>query len=255
MASSRIEWTDSSWNPVTGCTKISEGCRNCYAERMAKRLRAMGQPNYRNGFEVTCHPHMLELPLKWKKPRTIFVNSMSDLFHEAVPVRFVEEIFFTMNKARWHTFQVLTKRAERLAQLAGRFKWTSNIWMGVTVESAAYVQRIDFLREVPAVVRFLSLEPLLGPIPDLNLKDIDWVIVGGESGPGARPMRKEWVLEIRDRCLETGVPFFFKQWGGVQKKKAGRLLENKLWEQMPISNRHQTIRQQNVKGHRGQILY
>ena len=234
MATSKIEWTESSWNPVTGCTKISEGCRNCYAERMARRLKAMGQPNYRNGFKVTCHPHTLTLPLKWKKPRTIFVNSMSDLFHEEVPLEFLDEIFFTMNEARWHTFQVLTKRAEYMAQISGRFNWSPNIWMGVTVESAKHVDRMDFLRDVPAAVRFLSLEPLLGPIPDLNLDGIDWVIVGGESGPGARPMRKEWVLEIRDRCLNVGVPFFFKQWGGVQKKKAGRLLEDKIWDQMPL---------------------
>jgi len=234
MATSKIEWTNSSWNPVTGCTKISEGCRNCYAERMAKRLQAMGQPNYRNGFEVTCHPHMLTLPLKWKKPRTIFVNSMSDLFHKDVPVSFVEEIFYTMNEARWHTFQVLTKRAARMAGLADHFKWAPNIWMGVSVESAAHIDRIDFLRQVPSAVRFLSLEPLLGPIPDLNLEKIDWVIVGGESGPGARPMEKEWALEIRNLCLKSGVPFFFKQWGGVQKKKAGRLLENRMWDQMPL---------------------
>lgn len=234
MATSKIEWTESSWNPVTGCTKISEGCRNCYAERMARRLKAMGQPNYRNGFKVTCHPHTLTLPLKWKKPRTIFVNSMSDLFHEEIPLAFLDEIFFTMNEARWHTFQVLTKRAEYMAQISGRFNWSPNIWMGVTVESAKHVDRMDFLRDVPAAVRFLSLEPLLGPIPDLNLEGIDWVIVGGESGPGARPMRKEWVLEIRDRCLNVGVPFFFKQWGGVQKKKAGRLLEDKIWDQMPL---------------------
>ena len=234
MATSKIEWTESSWNPVTGCTKVSEGCRNCYAERMARRLKAMGQPNYGNGFKVTCHPHTLTLPLKWKKPRTIFVNSMSDLFHEEIPLAFLDEIFFTMNEARWHTFQVLTKRAEYMAQISGRFNWSPNIWMGVTVESAKHVDRMDFLRDVPAAVRFLSLEPLLGPIPDLNLDGIDWVIVGGESGPGARPMRKEWVLEIRDRCLNVGVPFFFKQWGGVQKKKAGRLLEDKIWDQMPL---------------------
>jgi len=233
MASTKIEWTESSWNPVTGCTKISEGCRNCYAERMARRLKAMGQPNYQNGFEVTCHPHTLTLPLKWKKPRTIFVNSMSDLFHEEIPLAFLDEIFFTMNEAQWHTFQVLTKRAEYMARIADRFNWTPNIWMGVTVESAKHADRMDFLREVPAPVRFLSLEPLLGPIPDLNLEGIDWVIVGGESGPGARPIRNEWVLEIRDRCLNAGVPFFFKQWGGVQKKKAGRLLEDKIWDQMP----------------------
>jgi len=234
MASSKIEWTESSWNPVTGCTKVSEGCKHCYAERMAKRLRAMGQPNYQNGFKVTCHPHTLTLPLKWKKPRTIFVNSMSDLFHGEIPLAFLDEIFYTMNEARWHTFQILTKRAEYMAHIASRFNWSPNIWMGVTVESAKYLYRVDLLRGVPAAVRFLSLEPLLGPIPDLDLEGIDWVIVGGESGPGARPMRKEWVLEIRDQCIDAGVPFFFKQWGGVQKKKTGRLLDDKIWDQMPL---------------------
>ena len=230
---SSIEWTESSWNPVTGCTKISAGCAHCYAERMARRLHAMGQPNYRNGFEVTCHPDALELPLKWKKSQMIFVNSMSDLFHRAVPARFIEEIFFTMNQARWHTFQILTKRADRLLQLAPRLKWTPNVWMGVTVENDKHVDRIDRLREVPAAVRFLSLEPLLGPLPKLDLTRIDWVIVGGESGPGARPMDPEWVLDLRDQCLNAGVAFFFKQWGGVQKKKAGRLLEKRTWDQMP----------------------
>ena len=230
---SSIEWTESSWNPVTGCTKISEGCAHCYAERMARRLHAMGQPNYRNGFEVTCHPASLELPLKWKKPQIIFVNSMSDLFHKAVPTAFIQEIFFTMNQARWHTFQILTKRATRLQQLAHDLKWTSNIGMGVTVENNRHVDRIARLREVPATVRFLSLEPLLGPLPKLDLTNIDWVIVGGESGPGARPMAPAWVLDLRDQCLNAGVAFFFKQWGGVQKKKAGRLLDKRTWDQMP----------------------
>ena len=230
---SAIEWTESSWNPVTGCTKISAGCAHCYAERMAKRLHAMGQPNYRNGFEVTCHPDALELPLKWKKPQMIFVNSMSDLFHKAVPAEFIGEIFFTMNQARWHTFQILTKRADRLRQLAPHLKWTPNVWMGVTVENDRHVDRIDRLREVPAAVRFLSLEPLLGPLPELDLSHIDWVIVGGESGPGARPMDPDWVLDLRDQCLNAGVAFFFKQWGGVRKKKAGRLLEKRTWDQMP----------------------
>jgi len=230
---SAIEWTESTWNPVTGCTKISAGCKHCYAERMAKRLHAMGQPNYRNGFKVTSHPAVLEIPLKWKKPQMIFVNSMSDLFHNEVSAEFIDEIFFTMNEARWHTFQILTKRAGRLAQLAGRFKWTPNVWMGVTVENADHVDRIDYLRKVPAAVRFLSLEPLLGPLPDLNLQNIDWVILGGESGPGARPMDPDWVSDLRDQCLSAQVPFFFKQWGGVQKKKAGRTLEKRTWDQMP----------------------
>lgn len=233
MASTKIEWTESSWNPVTGCSKISEGCRNCYAERMAKRLKAMGQPNYRNGFAVTCHPHVLDLPLQWKKPRTIFVNSMSDLFHQDVPAAFVEKIFAVMNRARRHIFQVLTKRAERMTQLMDRFDWSPNIWMGVTVEHADTLGRVDLLRTVPAAVRFLSIEPMLGPMPDLDLEGIDWVIVGGESGPGARPMKEEWVVQVRDLCISSGVPFFFKQWGGVQKKKAGRLLERKTWDQMP----------------------
>jgi protein gp37 len=232
---SSIEWTESTWNPITGCTKISAGCKHCYAERMAKRLHAMGQPNYRNGFKVTCHPDVLGMPLKWKKSQMIFVNSMSDLFHNDVKAEFIDEIFFTMNEARWHTFQILTKRAGRMAQLANRFKWTSNVWMGVTVENADHVDRIDHLREVPAAVRFLSLEPLLGPLPNLNLKNIDWVIVGGESGPGARPMDPAWVTDLRDQCLKAKVPFFFKQWGGVQKKKAGRLLDKRTWDQMPIS--------------------
>lgn len=228
-----IEWTESSWNPVTGCTKISRGCAHCYAERMAKRLQAMGQPNYADGFRVRTHPHMLRLPLTWEKPQMIFVNSMSDLFHEAVPIQFIEKIFCIMNQAHWHRFQLLTKRADRMAQLAPRFKWTPNIWMGVTVEEVLHVDRIDRLREVPATVRFLSLEPLLGPLPELNLSDIGWVIVGGESGPGARPMDPAWVLNLRDQCLDAEVPFFFKQWGGVRKKKAGRLLENRTWGQMP----------------------
>ncbi len=233
MASTKIEWTEASWNPVTGCTKISAGCKNCYAERMAKRLKAMGQPNYRNGFAVTCHPHVLDLPLQWKKPRTIFVNSMSDLFHEDVPPPFVERIFAVMNRARRHTFQVLTKRPERLTKLMARFAWSPNIWMGVTVEHVDYLGRVDLLRTVPAAVRFLSIEPMLGPMPDLDLEGIDWVIVGGESGPGARPIKKEWVVQVRDLCVKTRVPFFFKQWGGVQKKKAGRLLEQKTWDQIP----------------------
>ncbi|MBU0678234.1 MAG: phage Gp37/Gp68 family protein [Verrucomicrobia bacterium] len=230
---SSIEWTESTWNPVTGCTKISSGCKHCYAERMAKRLHAMGQPNYRNGFKVTCHPETLGIPLKWKKPQMIFVNSMSDLFHREVPVEFIDEIFFTMNEARWHCFQVLTKRPGRLLQLAGRFTWTSNIWMGVTVENERHIDRIDELRKVPAKTRFLSLEPLLGPLPKLDLNGIDWVIVGGESGPGARPMEEEWATDIRNQCLAVNTPFFFKQWGGVQKKKAGRLLDKRTWDEMP----------------------
>jgi len=230
---SSIEWTESTWNPVTGCSKISSGCQHCYAERMAKRLRAMGSPNYKNGFEVAMHPESLSHPLKWKKPQMIFVNSMSDLFHKKVPIDFVLDVFDIMQKARWHQFQVLTKRSNRLLQLNKKLKWTDNIWMGVSIEEARYLERIDHLRQTDAKTKFLSLEPLLGPLPGLNLKGIDWVIVGGESGPGARPMKSEWVLDIRDQCLDAKVPFFFKQWGGFNKKKNGRLLENRTWDQIP----------------------
>ena len=233
MAKSAIEWTESTWNPLTGCTKISPGCKNCYAERMAKRLKAMGQPNYRNGFRLTLHEHVLEYPLRWKKPQMIFVNSMSDLFHKDVPVDFILRVFDVMHRAHWHTFQVLTKRSERLLELDPIIDWPENVWMGVSVENQDYTFRIDHLRQTHAVVKFLSLEPLLGPIPSLDLANIDWVIVGGESGPKARPIRQEWVTEIRDQCLAANVPFFFKQWGGVNKKKTGRLLEGRTWDQLP----------------------
>jgi protein gp37 len=231
---SSIEWTESTWNPVTGCTKISDGCKNCYAERMAKRLSAMGHPNYKNGFTVSCHEHILELPLKWRKPKMVFANSMSDLFHKSVPTSFVEKVFRIMNRARWHCFQVLTKRSDRMAKISTRISWASNIWMGVTVEKSDYKDRIFDLHKTPAAVKFLSLEPLLGPMPNIPLDGIDWVIVGGESGPGSRKMKKDWVADVRDQCITANVPFFFKQWGGVNKKKAGRLLENRLWDQMPI---------------------
>lgn len=230
---SAIEWTESTWNPITGCTKVSPGCKHCYAERMALRLQAMGHPNYANGFALTLHEHVLELPLQWKTPRTIFVNSMSDLFHEAVPLAFVLKVFEVMNKASWHQFQVLTKRAERLSELTPQLSWSSNIWMGVSVESQRYIYRIDHLRQTNAAIKFLSLEPLLGPLPNLNLSGIHWVIVGGESGPKARPVQKDWVIEIRDQCLQARVPFFFKQWGGTNKKKTGRLLEGRTWDEMP----------------------
>ena len=231
---SSIEWTEATWNPVTGCTKISDGCKNCYAERMAKRLTAMGHPNYKDGFNVSCHEHVLDLPLSWRKPKMVFANSMSDLFHKHVPLTFIEKVFHTMNKARWHCFQVLTKRSGRMAKISTRLNWTSNIWRGVTVEKADYKDRIFYLHETPAAVKFLSLEPLLGPMPDIPLEGIDWVIVGGESGPGAREMKKDWAADVRDQCMAANVPFFFKQWGGVNKKKAGRLLDNRLWDQMPI---------------------
>ncbi len=230
---SGIEWTESTWNPVTGCTKISPGCKHCYAERMAERLQAMGQANYANGFALTLQPHMLELPLRWKKPQTIFVNSMSDLFHDDVPVAYVRSVFEVMARAHWHRFQVLTKRAERLAAVGGELRWTENIWMGVSVENDKYRHRIDELRRTEARIKFLSLEPLLGPLVDLDLRGIDWVIVGGESGPKARPIDPAWVTDLRDQCRRASVPFFFKQWGGKNKKKTGRLLEGRTWDQMP----------------------
>lgn len=232
-ARSAIEWTESTWNPVTGCTKISLGCQNCYAERMAKRLKAMGRANYINGFRLTTHENALELPLRWSKPQMIFVNSMSDLFHEDVPEEFILRVFDTMRRASHHRYQVLTKRSERLRTLDSTLEWRENIWMGVTVEHASCIHRIDDLRATGAHTKFLSLEPLLGPLPELDLTGIDWVIVGGESGPGARPMREQWVLDIRDQCESARVPFFFKQWGGVNKKKAGRMLDGQLYNQMP----------------------
>lgn len=230
---SSIEWTEATWNPLTGCTKISPGCKHCYAERLAKRLQAMGNPNYADGFKLALHEHALEIPLRWKRPTTIFVNSMSDLFQNGVPLEFVQRIFSVMRRAHWHRFQVLTKRAERLAAMAPSLDWAPNIWMGVSVENRDYVDRIEDLRATGARVKFLSLEPLLGPLPDLDLRGIHWVIVGGESGPKARPMREEWVLEIRRQCSAAGVAFFFKQWGGRNKRKAGRLLEGKTWDAMP----------------------
>jgi protein gp37 len=230
---SHIEWTDATWNPVTGCSKISPGCKHCYAERLALRLQAMGQKNYRNGFEVTLQPQMLELPLRWKSSRQIFVNSMSDLFHEDVPLSYIKEVFSVMRRAHWHQYQVLTKRSERLLELSPRLEWGPQIWMGVSVENEDYLERIDHLRRTGAHVKFLSLEPLLGPLRKLKLRGIDWVIVGGESGPGARPVDSAWVTDIRDQCVSGGVAFFFKQWGGVQKKKAGRELAGRTWDEMP----------------------
>jgi len=233
MARSAIEWTQSTWNPVTGCSKVSPGCRHCYAERMAKRLQAMGQANYVAGFQVALHDNTLDLPLSWKKPQTIFVNSMSDLFHKDVPDEFLTRVFDVMRRSSWHTFQVLTKRAARLEEIARRLDWPPNVWMGVSVESASYVHRLQHLRSVPAAVRFVSFEPLLEPLGAVDLRSIDWAIVGGESGPRARPMQESWVIEIRDRCLAARVPFFFKQWGGTNKKKAGRLLDGRTWDELP----------------------
>jgi protein gp37 len=232
---SDIEWTESTWNPVTGCTKISPGCKHCYAERMAKRLQAMEQPNYTHGFKLTLQPKMLEHPLTWRRPQTIFVNSMSDLFHQDVPLDYIQQVFDVMRRAHWHRFQVLTKRAERLAELSSALSWEPNIWMGVSVESNAYRHRVDLLRQTGAQIKFLSLEPLLGPLPDLDLRSIHWAIVGGESGPGARPMDPAWVVDLRDQCQRARVPFFFKQWGGTNKKKTGRALEGQTWEQMPAA--------------------
>ncbi len=232
-ANSRIEWTECTWNPVTGCTKISPGCLNCYAERLGKRLQAMGQPNYRRGFRLTRHPHMLEVPMRWRQPRMIFVNSMSDLFHKDVPLDFILRVFAVMQQAPQHCFQILTKRSERLAELGLRLPWPDNVWMGVTIENSDCAFRIDHLRQTDAAVKFLSCEPLLSPIRNMNLDGIDWTIVGGESGPGARPMCHEWATDIRDQCVAEGIPFFFKQWGGVNKKTRGRMLEDKLWNEIP----------------------
>jgi len=230
---SKIEWTESTWNPVTGCTKISIGCQNCYAERIALRLKAAGSRNYANGFRVTLHPHVLKIPLHWKQPHTIFVNSMSDLFHRDVSLDFILKIFDVMCQASHHKFQVLTKRSLRLLQLSRKLPWPQNVWMGVTVENADCTFRMDHLRQTPAAIKFISFEPLLAPIPNIGLEGIDWVIVGGESGPGARPMLREWAVDIREQCLAAGVPFFFKQWGGANKKKTGRTLDGRTWNQMP----------------------
>lgn len=230
---STIEWTEVTWNPVTGCSKISPGCKNCYAERLAIRFKGIGQGRYRNGFNVTLHPDLVDLPLRWHRPRLIFVNSMSDLFHESIPESLIFSIFETMVAAHWHTFQILTKRSRRLADLAPHLPWPQNVWIGVSVETPQYVIRIPDLLKVPAAVRFLSVEPLLEPISNLPVVGIDWVIVGGESGPFCRPMQADWVRQIRDRCIARKVPFFFKQWGGTRKKNTGRLLNGRAWDELP----------------------
>lgn len=232
-AGSSIEWTQATWNPVTGCTKVSLGCRNCYAERMAHRLQSMGLRKYRNGFIVTTHADVLPEPLKWKSPRLVFVNSMSDLFHEDVPVAFIHRVFDVMRSTPRHTFQVLTKRPERVMELSSKLAWTPNIWLGVSIETSRWLPRLDHLKRTGATTKFLSLEPLLGPLSNLQLQGIDWVIVGGESGPGARPMDADWAREIRDNCIRSQVPFFFKQWGGVFKKRTGRVLDGRTWDEMP----------------------
>ncbi|MBI4332808.1 MAG: phage Gp37/Gp68 family protein [Chloroflexi bacterium] len=233
MAQSSIEWTESTWNPLTGCTKISPGCKFCYAERMSKRLQSMGQPRYAAGFKLTLHEDILELPLSWRKPQLIFTNSMSDLFHKHIPALFIYKAFDVMRRASWHQFQLLTKRSGRLLEMSPAINWPDNVWMGVSVEQQDYVFRIDDLRETGAAIKFVSFEPLLGPLPKLDLREIDWVIVGGESGPRARPMQEDWVLEIKAQCQRARMPFFFKQWGGFNKKKAGRLLEGRTWDELP----------------------
>ena len=232
---SSIEWTESTWNPVTGCTKISPGCKHCYAERLAKRLQVMGQRNYAAGFDLTLQEHMLELPLQWRKPQTIFVNSMSDLFHTDVPIDYIQRVFNVMREAHWHRFQVLTKRADRLAELNPVLDWAPNVWMGVSVEQRRYLARVEQLKTTGAHTKFLSIEPLLESLGGFDLTGIDWVIVGGESGPGARPMHPDWVRGVRELCIESHVPFFFKQWGGTRKKKTGRVLDGTTWDQMPSS--------------------
>jgi len=238
MANSSIEWTEMTWNPTTGCTKLSAGCKFCYAEIMTRRLKAMGQEKYKDGFKIVkIHPETLLIPYTWKAPKIVFVNSMSDLFHKDVPLEFIKQVFHVMNDNPQHVFQVLTKRADRLFEIYKQLKWTHNIWMGVSVEDERVIERIDFLRKTKAKVKFLSLEPLLGPLAKLNLEKIDWVIVGGESGHKPRPMLPDWVLDIQDQCENAGVAFFFKQWGGKNKKAAGRLLNGQTYNEMPqISN-------------------
>lgn len=233
MAQSSIEWTEMTWNPTTGCTKISSGCKFCYAEIMSKRLQAMGVEKYKDNFEVRTHPEALKIPYTWKHSKIVFVNSMSDLFHKDIPLQFIQEVFEVMNDNPQHVFQVLTKRAERLLELHKELKWSHNIWMGVSVENKKVQNRIDLLRETNARVKFLSLEPLLGPLVNLNLDKIDWVIVGGESGHNPRPMNPDWVLDIQEQCEKSGSAFFFKQWGGKNKKANGRLLNGRTYDEMP----------------------
>jgi protein gp37 len=233
MAQSSIEWTEMTWNPTTGCTKISAGCKYCYAEVMTRRLMAMGIDKYKDGFAIRTHEDSLMTPFEWKKPKVVFVNSMSDLFHPDVPVEFIKKVFHVMNNTPQHTYQVLTKRADRLFDIHEQLNWTNNIWMGVSVEDERVTQRIDFLRQTNAAVKFLSCEPLIGPLMNLNLSGIDWVIVGGESGRKARPMEEWWVWDIKQQCHEQESLFFFKQWGGINKKKAGRELAGSTYNEMP----------------------
>jgi len=234
MGKSTIEWTEQTWNPTTGCDKVSAGCKFCYAETLSKRLKAMEQYRYRNEFEITMHPESLKEPFKWKKPSVVFVNSMSDMFHKNIRLSYIQRVFHVMNMIPRHQFQVLTKRSERLVELSPYLNWTENIWMGVSVEDERVIDRIDNLRKSGAHIKFLSLEPLIGPLPNLNLDNIDWVIVGGESGPNSRPIKKDWVIDIKDQCKEADVAFFFKQWGGKNKKAAGRILDGKTYDEMPV---------------------
>lgn len=230
---SAIEWTEASWNPATGCSKVSPGCAHCYAETFAERFRGVPGHPYEQGFDLKLWPERLELPLRWRRPRMIFVNSMSDLFHESIPDSYIQEVFDVMGEASWHTFQILTKRHDRLASLASELVWHSNVWMGVTIENRRFTHRADRLREVPAAVRFVSAEPLLGPLDGLDLGGIQWLIAGGESGSRHRPVREEWIIDLRDRCREVGAAFFFKQWGGRRAKTGGRLLEGRTWDEFP----------------------
>jgi len=234
MAQTRIEWTELTWNPTTGCNKVSQGCKFCYAEVMARRLKAMGLEKYRNGFELTLHEDALKIPYTWKQPKIVFVNSMSDLFHKDIPVEFIQRVFKVMNDNPQHVFQVLTKRADILLKYHKELEWTHNIWMGVSIENKESLSRVNLLRRTRAKVKFLSCEPLIGPLSSLNLKKINWVIVGGESGRRPRPMKPEWVFEIHNKCIEENVPFFFKQWGGTNKKKTGRVLKGRTYSEMPI---------------------
>lgn len=245
MAQSSIEWTEMTWNPTTGCDKISKGCKFCYAEVMSRRLQAMGVEKYENNFELTLHENELKLPYSWKKSKIVFVNSMSDLFHKDVPLEFIKKVFKVMNDCPQHTFQVLTKRADILLKYSSELNWTENIWMGVSVENGKVTERINLLRQTSAKMKFLSIEPLIGAVGNLDLTDIDWVIVGGESGPKARPMKKEWVIDIKNQCTESKVAFFFKQWGGKRKKEAGRELDGKTYDEMPIANKTSKLDKNN----------
>jgi protein gp37 len=230
----RIEWTEATWNPVTGCDKVSPGCAHCYAETFAERWRGIDGHPYEQGFDLRLWPERLGIPLRWRRPRTIFVNSMSDLFHESIPASFVQEVFDVMRRAEWHVFQVLTKRHDRLLELASDLPWPPNVWLGVSIENRRFVHRADYLRATPAHIKFISAEPLLGPLEGLDLQGIDWLIAGGESGPRHRRVRVEWLRELRDRCREEEIAFFFKQWGGPRSKSGGRLLDGQVWDEMPV---------------------